>query len=223
MDNNYTVYTKDIVYVAKIRQGFDHNKLISLHDIHFDDYIARVKTNSGVQNNQVNNSNVTLTIQGCVKNNPIQYKLEYLIPKYDDLAFEGSTTAMVLKADGNRVPAQSSNFDKDKLYWLDENNTVLTLSKAFSAECIEKINDENGDLSVTYNPAWGRMTFPYIYKMFKWEEDRLVLSYNDRAPAEKDRFSIHGQEEEDFCIRDMRKDEILVPLGNMMRPEDIPI
>ncbi len=119
-----------IVYIAKIKSEFnDHNKLISLHDIHFDDYITRVKANSRVQDNQINDSNITLTIQGCVKNNPIQYKLEYLIPKYDDLAFEGSTTAMVLKADGSRVPAQSTNFDKDKLYWLDENNKVLTLSK----------------------------------------------------------------------------------------------
>ncbi len=67
------------------------------------------------------------------------------------------------------------------------------------------------------------MTFPHVYKIFKWEEDKLLLSYTDRAPSEKDRFSIHGQEESDFCIRDMRKDEILIPLGNMMRPEDIPI
>lgn len=231
LENNYTVYTKDIIYKAQISPSYTpatgelgHNGLLLLQDIQFTSYINTVKSNiAGLTANDVNDSNVTLTLKGCIKNNPIQYKLEYLTPKYDDLSVEGQASAVITKADGTRVPVSSANFEKDKLYWLDENEKVLPLNKNFSAQCVDTIDDSDTYLKVKYNSAWGRMKFPNIYKMFKWVGDKLQCAYTTTAPSSSDRYSMHGQEEEDFAIHDLRKDEVLIPIGNLMKPTEIPL
>ena len=225
LDSNYTTYTKDIIYKAKINSSYNnrHNELLVLQTMDFNNYLTQIYRESGISSSNVNKNNVTLELRGCIKNNPVQYKMEYIIPKYDHLASEGSVSAILIKSDGTPVNVNASSFEQDKLYQLDENNKAVLLNSNFSAQCVQSIDTSGTILKATYNDNWGRMKFPKIKDMFKWDGEKLICSYVDTAQSNANRYAMHGQEEADMAIHDFRKDEVLVPLGNMMRPSEIPI
>ena len=225
LDSNYTTYTKDIIYKAKINSSYDnrHNELLVLQTMDFNNYLTQIYSKSGISSSNVNKNNVTLKLRGCIKNNPVQYKMEYIIPKYDHLASEGSVSAILIKIDGTPVNVNASSFEQDKLYQLDENNKAVLLNSNFSAQCIQSIDTSSTIIKATYNDSWGRMKFPKIKDMFKWDGEKLICNYVDTAQSNANRYAMHGQEQEDMAVHDFRKDEVLVPLGNMMRPSEIPI
>ena len=189
----------------------------------FNNYLTQIYSKSGISSSNVNKNNVTLELRGCIKNNPVQYKMEYIIPKYDHLASEGSVSAILIKIDGTPVNVNASSFEQDKLYQLDENNKAVLLNSNFSAQCIQSIDTSSTIIKATYNDSWGRMKFPKIKDMFKWDGEKLICNYVDTAQSNANRYAMHGQEQEDMAVHDFRKDEVLVPLGNMMRPSEIPI
>jgi hypothetical protein len=88
LDNHSTIFTKDIVYRAYVEfqenSGNTNNDMLLIRGSHYNTYLASLKTFISEENDDpdgvFNDTNVTLDLKECIKNVPLQFKLDYIQP-----------------------------------------------------------------------------------------------------------------------------------------------
>jgi hypothetical protein len=96
---NDTLYTKDMVYKAYISlpAGVSHNNVLNFKGVDYVQYLDLVKTRvfgSTNTEDKLHDNNVNAVIKGCIKNQPLQIKLQYQDPNLDNLNRADSVVAV---------------------------------------------------------------------------------------------------------------------------------
>jgi hypothetical protein len=100
LSEHYTTYTKDMIYHVSTTMS---NELLVFNGFNFRQYIALVKNAAGnVGTYDSSDNNITATIQACIKNVPLQYRIKYQQPNTD--AINGGDGMFLLRTIDNPKP-----------------------------------------------------------------------------------------------------------------------
>ena len=182
LSNNFTTYTKDIPFrMYTYSNGpLDQNSLILFkQSINLDAYISKLKSfiveSEETSEYKISKKNVTLKLKECVKNSPIQFKLNYLKP---DLSIMGvNPYVMLYHIDGKEPERITSDIVRaGQLYQVDGNN-IQYLNQNFKIRWVKgvRINPENNIIQVKWEGDNQATRSEYIYKTFQFDNDKLNL------------------------------------------------
>jgi len=119
LSDNGTLYTKDIPFRMYIdSQSNDNNDCLLLRKQPFGDYINKLKEFINHEDEKweqnISDNNVTVKFREMIKNQPIQFRLDYISP---DLSYIGLQSYVLLKKlDGTTKRVLSDIVKSDKMY-----------------------------------------------------------------------------------------------------------
>ena len=230
--DNYTSTTKEliaqsIVQHPKNEDGTEKNdnKFIAIgQNLDYDDYIEKIMSQKQFENAKINRSNVDLKLQNCVKTFPLTINYEYLKPVAESMSSDFNTVVHVFG--GGTILLNTDGLVTNKLYELTTENNLRALSLGHSVQYYSKFGLDSLDNIVTLNSMF-KPTDPadnnlYIFKepnkylknMFTFDDGILKLKRED-PPSDLKCFSISTYNRENdnlhVCLKDLIKDEVLIP------------
>lgn len=220
LENHSTIYTKDVVYRAyvQLEQGSTDNDLLLIRKNSYSNYLGILKgfiSEDEDADKVFNDNNVTLELKECIKNVPLQFKLDYQQP---DLNIMGEkSTVKILNIDGTTTDCISDGIKPNQLYYLDDNNKITFFNKFFRIRWLKSLKKDNDILIGEYDTTKPPTDNPYLCESLNYDEGKLgfevsklssysngqcycIYSYNDS----------YGNDLYDLLIKD-----ILVPAARV--------
>ena len=131
LEDYSTTYTKDIVYkIYKSKNTVTDNDLLLFHKISYTDYIKELQTYVKDEDKTFSNNNVNAIIKSGVKNIPLQFKLDYLQPKLDNIGDIASVRICTIT--GEEINCSNDIIKPNELYYLDDNNNINNINTNFT-------------------------------------------------------------------------------------------
>lgn len=230
LSDNYTTYTQDIVYNAKFvnqsnssngSNNFNaENSILLIHQSKYDEYLTKLLQNAGMLSNtgillnaeKINLNNVNVNFKQCIKNIPIQFKLNYIQP---DIMMTGSDQIIVKHIDGTQELLTGITPTKDDLYYIDDNKKeIKIMDKDFSIKYIDKLTAINGVLKGTRSKVKNENN-PYIYNMFKAVNGELSFITNQLMSVTVPAYSI-VEDDQEGAIHNLLKSDVIAPYSKVM-------
>lgn len=210
LKNNPTLYTKDIIYKLTVNSE-DHNSLILMSDLDYSNYIKKLKEFAG---EDINTTNVDLILQGCIKNLPIQFKIDSITPSILD--FISEYNIQINKIGENPINTSFSGLKENALYQLND-NTILPINNKFQYKYIKSISLDKDLTNIIPEYYSEYVENPYIHKLFTFN-DLLKLKI-DNKPLSSECFSVSSKDYKDnayMVLKDIVKDEVILPFGKLI-------
>ena len=180
LEDHSTIYTKDIVYRAYVQfeEGSENtdNDLLLMRGSSYSTYLDSLKgfiSEDDDEDNVFNENNVNLDLKECVKNVPLQFKLNYLQP---DLNVIGEkSTVKVLNIDNTSYDVVSSGVKPNELYFIDSNNQIQFFrnAKAFRINWLKSLKTQEDRLIGEYDKSLQPTDNPYLGESINFEEGKL--------------------------------------------------
>ena len=131
LEDYSTTYTKDIVYkIYKSKNTVTDNDLLLFHKIKYNEYIEKLQTYVQDEDKTFSNNNVNAIIKSGVKNIPLQFKLDYLQPKLDNIGDIASVRICTIT--GEEINCSNDIIKPNELYYLDDNNNINNINTNFT-------------------------------------------------------------------------------------------
>lgn len=227
---NDTLYTKDMVYKAFISlpANVSHNNVLNFKGVDYSQYLDLVKarvfgTDSNIAD-KLHDNNVNAIIKGCIKNHPLQVKIQYQDPNLDNLNRADSIVA-VKGVDGKVQSIVFDGLQPDIMYQVQDTAdgiTIQELNKSFQIRYLKKL-ELNPEDRRTLIPTWDSEipleSAPDLIRAFKVANDKLICSEWRSKGAKSSYYSIVGYYEEHSSVSlvDLLKDDVLIPFAKMWR------
>lgn len=221
LSEHYTTYTKDIIYHASTTMS---NELLVFNGFNFRQYIALVKNAAGnVGTYDSSDNNITATIQACIKNVPLQYRIRYQQPNTD--AINGGDGMFLLRTIDSPKPIAlhgNSKLQPNRLYQVKNNNgeyEVDYLRSDFQIRYVKSLLLDPGEqtISGTYEENMEPDTYNQIDEVWSISEN-LYLTRNKYKIPVQDHYSIVSYEDEyKIVYKDFEKNEVLVPFAKFVQ------
>lgn len=177
LNDNSTLYTKDIVYrVYTEKEENKQNGLILFHDSNYETYLAQVgkfaKKPGEDPDGKFNYNNVNVSLQECVKNVPLQYKLNYIQPNLEKVGV--NSNILLTKINGETKSISYDGLKVDELYQIDESGEFGRLSENFIIRWIKeiKMDDSTGRIKGTFDKIPSTKN-AFLRKMFTAKNNLL--------------------------------------------------
>ena len=224
---NDTLYTKDMVYKAYVNlpENLPHNDVLNFKGVDYSQYLNRVKTRvfGNITDTDIkkrlNDNNVNAFIKGCIKNHPIQVKIQYQDPSLDDLNRADSVVA-VKGVDGKVKSVIFDGLQPNIMYQVQDTEngiTIQELGKSFQIRYLEKLelNEDYRTLTPTWSNKIPLETASDLIKAFKIADNRLICSEWRSTGAKSRYYSITGDFYTTVALVDLLKDDVLIPFAKM--------
>lgn len=175
LEDHSTIYTKDMVYriYKNSESEKTDNELLLFHKRDFNTYLEslkKFKEDNEDSDKKFNDNNVTLHLDECIKNVPIQFKLNYAKPELSVIGEK--PTVKILKITGEEIDCITDIVKPNRLYQVEDNN-VKYLGKDFKIKWLKYLNRIEDKLQGEWDDTLNDVYNPYIYKMFNYNEGRL--------------------------------------------------
>lgn len=212
--NNYsTIYTKDIIYKVEIT---DNKENLCIQGIKYNDYVTTVQNKC--YNYQSNNVNIV--IKSCIKNIPLQFKVDYTY-EYPDNELTNKAQLNTFGQEPIYVP-YSIQFDQNQIYQYVDNEISL-LGSNFNFKWIKNTIFDDQEIKYTTEFFEDSTTSnPNLYKIFSLQNGKLVLKTTS-PPRSDQMFSywsrgdkVDNKSEEYVSISDLVKYENIVPFAKLV-------
>ena len=247
---NYTTFTKDMVYRVyskysgrnKLRQpelrgallinGMDYNQFIS--DILNKAFPGADDNDAiAVEKNKVSMNNVDIEYNECVKNYPLQYRVNYTNPDFNILNIYNSGNSIKLKMlDGSFKVIDGRNISSEAMYYYSpETDSLHILDQNYSFRYIQKFEQtNNGELKAIYveDDSVANMVENnnknQLYKFLQYKDYRLMCKNKTTGnPSNLYSYTFHSWNNSDDAqsTSDFMKNEVLLNIGKLIRdPND---
>lgn len=224
---NDTLYTKDMVYKAYISLPADvsHNNVLNFKGVDYIQYLNLVKTRvfgSTNTEDKLNDNNVNAIIKGCIKNQPLQIKLQYQDPNLDNLNRADSVVA-VKGVDGKVQSIIFDGLQSNIMYQVQDTEDgiqIQELGKSFQIRYLKKLelnSEDNRTLIPTWDDEIPLEVAPDLIKTFKAADNKLICSEWRSKGAKSSYYSIVGDFYSTVSLVDLLKDDVLIPFAKMWR------
>ena len=230
LSNNYTSYTKDMIYKIYVNDAFKNsqnsqNSLINISTIRYDDYLIALKTNSGINENDIKeagNNNIDVNLLSSIKNVPLQFKLNYISPDLSSLGDIGTNNGVTVLKINDKDENLTGEIEHGKLYYIKddkEGRRIQLLDTNFIPDYYDSGRVDNasgrvyGTLSSPIKFGW---KFPNIVEMFEYRDGKLRLSTNTAPTLTNTGYAFVTKEQDTMAIHDLLKSEVLIPYFKLM-------
>lgn len=211
-----TTYTKDIVYkIYKNNEKITDNDLLLFHKMKYNEYIDLLKEYIEEKDDKTfNNNNVDATIKSGVKNIPLQFKLDYLQPKLDNIGDIASVRICTIT--GEEINCSNDIVKPNELYYLDDNNNINNINSNFTIKWLQSLEKkDNGILLGKLDPKLENTPNSYIKDMFNYNDGILGFNTNEIISKKIPRYSIKTDEKYDNTFFDLLTNDILLPAARI--------
>lgn len=217
-----TTYTKDIVYKIYKSKNVDNNDdiitdndLLLFHKMKYNEYIDLLKYYIEEKDDKTfSNNNVNATIKSGVKNIPLQFKLNYLQPKLDNIGDIASVKVCTIT--GQEINCSNGIIKPNELYYLDDNNNINNINSNFTIKWLQSLEKkDNGILLGKLDPKLENTPNSYIQDMFNYNDGILGFNYNEIINKAIPRYSIKTDEKYDSTFFDLLTNDILLPAARI--------
>lgn len=210
-----TIYTKDIVYkIYKNNEKVTDNDLLLFHKIEYNKYIEELQTYIKDEDKTFNNNNVNAIIKSGVKNIPLQFKLNYLQPKLDNIGDIASVKVCTIT--GEEINCSNDIIKPNELYYLDNNNNINNINFNFTIKWLESLEEkDNKVLLGKLDPKLENTPNSYIKDMFNYDDGNLGFKYNEIILKSIPRYSIKTDQDYDNTFFDLLTNDILLPAARI--------
>lgn len=180
LEDHSTIYTKDIVYRAYVQFEANsentNNDLLLMRNSSYSIYLDSLKgfiSEDDDEDNVFNENNVNLDLKECVKNVPLQFKLNYLQPELNVIGEKSSVK--VLNIDDTSFDVVSSGVKPNELYFIDSNNQIQFFrnAKAFRINWLKSLKTQDDRLIGEYDKSLQPTDNPYLGESINFEEGKL--------------------------------------------------
>ncbi len=220
LEDHSTIYTKDMVYriYKNPDSKKDDNKLLLFHKRDFNTYLESLKIfikDNEDPDKKFNKNNVTLHLDECIKNVPIQFKLNYAKPELSVIGEK--STVKILKITGEEIDCITDIVKPNRLYQVEDNN-VKYLGKDFKIKWLKYLNRVEDKLQGEWDDTLNDVYNPYIYKIFNYNEGRLdfettklTINKNGQCYSIVSYWGSYGN-----VLYDLLTNDILVPTARVI-------
>ena len=220
LEDHSTIYTKDIAYriYKNPESEKTDNDLLLFHKRDFNTYLRKLKSfinTNDDPDHKFNENNVTLHLDECVKNVPIQFKLNYTKPELSVIGEKA--TVKILKITGEEVDCAADIVRPNRLYWVEDDN-VKYLGKDFKIKWLKYLNRVEDKLQGEWDDTLTDIYNPYMYKMFNYNEGRLDFETTGFTVAKNGQcYSIYSYRGSfGNVLYDLLTNDILVPTARVI-------
>lgn len=220
LNDHSTIYTKDIAYrVYKSTTEKTDNQLLLLHKRPFDSYVNRLKDfvkDTEDLDKKFNDTNVTAIIEECIKNVPLQFKLNYLQPELNTIGEHASVRVCTI--DGQEIDCSSDIVRPNQLYYLDDNNVVNFLNKNFKIKWLKSLTKGDDKLIGIWDNTLQPLTNAYLKESINFDEGRFGFNTTEIISTQRGQcYSIvsHNGSYPNYYT-DLLINDILVPTARII-------
>lgn len=217
LGDHSTIYTKDIVYkIYKNNEKVIDNDLLLFHKMSYTDYIEELQTYAKDEDKDktFSNNNVNATIKSGVKNIPLQFKLDYLQPKLDNIGDIASVKVCTIT--GEEINCSNDIIKPNELYYLDNNNNINNINSNFTIKWLKSLEEkDNKVLLGKLDPKLENTPNSYIQDMFNYDDGNLGFKYNEIILESIPRYSIKTDQDYDNTFFDLLTNDILLPAARI--------
>ena len=217
LGDHSTIYTKDIVYkIYKNNEKVIDNDLLLFHKMTYTDYIEELQTYAKDEDKDktFSNNNVNATIKSGVKNIPLQFKLDYLQPKLDNIGDIASVKVCTIT--GEEINCSNDIIKPNELYYLDNNNNINNINSNFTIKWLKSLEEkDNKVLLGKLDPKLENTPNSYIQDMFNYDDGNLGFKYNEIILESIPRYSIKTDQDYDNTFFDLLTNDILLPAARI--------
>ena len=220
LGNHSTTYTKDIVYkIYKNENMYENNivtdnDLLLFHKIQYSTYITQLQEYTKDDNDKTfSNNNVNAVIKSGVKNIPLQFKLNYLQPKLDNIGDIASVRICTIT--GEEINCSTDIVKPNQLYYLDNNNNINTINSNFTIKWLESLEEKDGVLLGKLDSKLKDTPNSNIWKMFNYDDGNLGFENNEIIGKSIPRYAIKTDQEYDNTFFDLLTNDILLPAARI--------
>lgn len=215
LKNYSTLYTKDMVYEVS-SSSQDPGQLIAFHGFTLKSYVDILKGHiSSEEVYTSSDNNVTAEVKSCIKNVPIQFKMNYLQPGMELVGVK-SAKAKVKTIDGKEYDVVLNSSSKEELYQINTTSQGITadiINEKFKVKYLKSLKQDGNLLKGEFDDTIPEEVCPDICKTFQLDGDQLGFkhtSYTGR-PC----YSIVTNFHEDVNYTHFVKDEVMVPFAKL--------
>lgn len=217
-----TTYTKDIVYKIYKSKNTDNNgnvvtdnDLLLFHKMKYNEYIDLLKEYIEEKDDKTfNNNNVDATIKSGVKNIPLQFKLDYLQPKLDNIGDIASVRICTIT--GEEINCSSDIIKPNELYYLDNNNNINNINSNFTIKWLESLEEkDNKVLLGKLDPKLENTPNSHIQNMFNYDDGNLGFKTNEIILKSTPRYAIQTDQDYGNTFFDLLTNDILLPAARI--------
>lgn len=196
LEEHSTIYTKDLVYRAYVSFGnptndseqnqenqenqestvYTNNDLLLIRGSYYNTYLQSLKnfiSDSDDPDKVFNDTNVTLELKECIKNVPIQFKMDYIQPDLNVIGAKSSVR--VQNIDGTSFDVVSDGIKPNELYFIDSNDQIQFFrnTKAFRIKWLKSLKIQDDKLIGVYDETLEPTNNPYLGESINYEEGKL--------------------------------------------------
>lgn len=214
LSDNGTLYTKDMPFRMYMdSSNNDYNDCLLVRKQKFGNYVNKLKEFINHEDEKweqnISDNNVTVKFREMVKNQPIQFRLNYIGP---DISYIGLQSYVLLKKlDGKSQRMLSDIVKSDKMYQVDDNNRISYLNENFTIKWINKLTlDENNELHAELYDNLPTYNIKEICKVFSYRNgafDMETTSISSTTPT----YLIHSNKGLDNTMYNFVASDILFP------------
>ena len=221
LENHSTIYTKDIVYkIYKNNEKINNkeitcNDLLLFHKMSYTDYIEELQTyvKDEDKDKTFNNNNVNAIIKSGVKNIPLQFKLDYLQPKLDNIGDIASVKVCTIT--GEEINCSNDIVKPNELYYLDNNNNINNINSNFTIKWLESLEKDNKVLLGKLDPKLENTPNSNIQNMFNYDDGNLGFKTNEIILKSTPRYAIQTDQDYGNTFFDLLTNDILLPAARI--------
>ena len=210
-----TTYTKDIVYkIYKSKNTVADNDLLLFHKMKYNEYINLLKGYIEEKDDKTfSNNNINAVIKSGVKNIPLQFKLDYLQPKLDNIGDIASVKVCTIT--GEEINCSNDIIKPNELYYLDNNNNINNINSNFTIKWLENLEEKNGVLVGKLDSKLANTPNSYIRDMFNYDNGNLGFDTCEIIGKDIPRYAIKTNHDIANTFFDLLTNDILLPAARI--------
>ena len=222
LERHSTLYTKDIVYkLYKNNSTTSDNDLLLFRGYEYSEYLKSLNKYLNIQeesDDTIKDNNIKAVIKSCIKNVPLQFKLEYLQPELSNV--NNQNVISVQKITGEEITCASDIVEPNELYYLDDNNSINYLNSSFKIKWLKSLKlDENTNTLVGKLDSSKEDTSNSLIKnMFNYQGGRLGFNTNEVISSRESYYSIVTYNTSAFgnALHDILINDVLLPAARIL-------
>lgn len=221
LEKHSTLYTKDIVYKLYKNSTTSNNDLLLFRGYEYSEYLKSFNTYLNIteeSDDTIKDNNIKAVIKSCIKNVPLQFKLEYLQPELSNV--NNQNVISVQKITGEEITCASDIVEPNELYYLDDNNRINYLNSNFKIKWLEslKLDESTNTLIGTLDHDKEDTSNSLIQNMFNYQGGRLGFNTNEVISSKENCYSIVTYNDNAYtnALHDILINDILLPAARIL-------
>ena len=176
LQDNYTLYTQDVIYEYYSNGGLKDNQLITIYDFNYIKYIEAILEKVGVTNNVTNYkftddkgismNNVNITLKYSSRNVPLEFKMDYKKPNtYSSVEADDTKILLKMLGGSQKLVSALDPINSTTLYqYVSTDNTVKEVDGSFKFNICYIGGIKSGNIVPSFGSLCSASRFCQVFK-----------------------------------------------------------